>query len=100
MQNPQTSVTSLNQLTSHNPCTQSISLRPQPRFSDALKNMSFSERRSIRRLPKIKIAGYGDEDDLTDDYFYRVMTDASNAWWQARCRGEEYTPPWIRLPDE
>ena len=100
MQNPQSSLTGLNQLTPHNPCTPSISLRPQPRFSDALKNMSFSERRSNYRLPKIKISGYGDEDEHNDDYFYRVMTDASNEWWQARCRGEEYTPPWIRLPYE
>ena len=85
----------------HTPPSQpSISLRPQPRFSDALKTMLFAGRKPYRPLPKIKIPGYGDNDDHADDYFDRIMRDASDAWWEAKCLGDEYTPPWIRLPDE
>jgi hypothetical protein len=103
MQNPphpQSSQPSLNQSTSCDSFPSPISLRPHPRFSDALKAMSFSGRKTHRKLPKIKIPGYGDEDDSTDDYFDRIMINASDAWWKARCQGEEYTPPWIRFPDE
>lgn len=28
-----------------------------------------------------------------------IMEEACQRWWHCRAKGDEYTPPWIRLPD-
>jgi len=53
--------------------------------------------------PRLKIAGCYSEKELDRIDRRRrdeIMDAACDAWWKARMEGEDYTPPWIRLPEQ
>jgi len=54
--------------------------------------------------PRLRIAGGYNSDEELDrldrQRSEEIMDAACEAWWKARMEGDEYTPPWIRLPEQ
>jgi len=50
--------------------------------------------------PRIQVATQFsiENDDLLHNE--RIMTDACHVWMSSMINGDEYTPPWIRVPEE
>lgn len=77
-----------------------ISLRPQCPSKNRPQPLT-----TVRHYihPRLRIAGFNSEENLDRlDRLRRdeIMNAACDAWWKARMEGDDYTPPWIRLPEQ
>lgn len=68
--------------------------------SDRRSQTLFMERNSSEMLSKQQAENYWLFVRHWFDYRDAIMERACGAWWNARFKGIDYPPPWIKLPAE